>query len=90
MIIEVKPGYSPETVLVFKTRGNEKYACERSALKVMFALQKGDKNPYSREGNDLVYTHDLTLADAMRNVPVQLETLDKRFINFTYESLITP
>ena len=90
MIIEVKPGYSTETVLVFKDRGNEKYACQRSALKVMFSLQNGEKNPYTRSGNDLVYTHDVTLVNAMLNKPVKLETLDRRFIAFTFEEMITP
>jgi hypothetical protein len=38
LTVEVKPGFSTETVLRYDTKGNQAYACKNSALVVKFAL----------------------------------------------------
>lgn len=58
---EVKPGYQDGTVLVFKSRGNEQYSNPRSDLKVKLIQEKEEKSNFERKGDDLVYTHAVTL-----------------------------
>jgi hypothetical protein len=38
LIIDVKPGFDEETVLVYPSKGYEIYSLQRSALKVLFIL----------------------------------------------------
>jgi len=45
---------------------------------------------FRREGNDLVYTHSLTLEDAIRGLPVTIQTLDGRTLRFQVNEQIAP
>ena len=70
MKVEVKPGDDTNTVLTFPTKGNEVYAYHQSALHVKFALKDGPDCHHRRNGNDLIYTHTLSLEDALLSRPV--------------------
>lgn len=90
MTIEVKPGDDTDTEHVFSQRGNEAYVQPQSALRVKFG-QKAEPNcPYRRKGNDLWYTHSLSLEDALSVSPVQIETLDYKPLVVSIDQTITP
>lgn len=89
MTIEVRPGYDVDTVLTFETKGHEAYARKQSALKVRFSLQPTETN-FTRKGDDLVYKHSMSLEDALVSKPVQVRTLDGRYINFCLDNMVTP
>ena len=89
MTVEVKKGYDSGQVLTFSSKGHEAYAAKPSSLHVKFQLEQSDVN-FQRKGDDLVYTHTLTLEDALMCKPVQVCTLDGRFINFSMDNMITP
>lgn len=89
MTIEVKAGYDVDTVLTFATKGHEAYALKQSALKIRFTLEETETN-FERKGDDLVYTHCMTLEDALVTKPVQVRTLDGRYINFCLDNMVTP
>lgn len=89
MTIEVKKGYDTDTVLTFTSKGHEGYAVKQSALKIKFMLEDSDVN-FERVGDDLVYKHVLSLEDALLCKPVQVRTLDGRYINFSMDNMITP
>ena len=89
MTIEVKPGYDVDTVLTFESKGHEVYAMKQSALKVKFQLEPSEIN-FERKGDDLVYTHYMSLEDALVSKPVQVRTLDGRYINFCLDNMVTP
>ena len=74
--ITVLPGYSTDTRLVFERRGHESYGAYPSDLIIKFA-QKPLRN-FERRGDDLVYTHTLSLVDALQMQPVAVDTLDNR------------
>ena len=57
--IEVKPGYSEETVLEFPSKGNQAHAMKPSKLLVKFKQMPHDN--YRRKGNDLIYTQKINL-----------------------------
>jgi DnaJ homolog subfamily B member 13 len=57
--VEVKPGYSSETVLTYKSKGHETEGHKPSNLVIKIA--ENHDNQYRRKGDDLIYTHTLTL-----------------------------
>lgn len=90
LTVEVKPGFDVDTVLTYPTKGNEAYACKQSCLVVKFKLETSADQCYHRKGDDLIYTHSLTLEDALVSRPIHLLTLDGRSINVNLDQMITP
>lgn len=93
LTVEVKPGFSTETVLRYDTKGNQAYACKNSALVVKFALDNSaidHECQYRRQGDDLIYIHTLPLEDALCSRPISCKTLDGRTINVNLDVMITP
>ena len=70
MNIEVKPGYSELTVLEFSNKGNEAFDFKPSKLIIRFTQIAHDQ--YRRKGNDLIYTYQATLAQALLSHPLQI------------------
>lgn len=58
-------------------------------MKVFFNMQ-ATNTPFERKGDDLVYTHCLSLEDALISKPFQIRTLDDRYININLDQMITP
>lgn len=90
MQLEVKPGFDTDTEIVYPTRGHEKHAYFNSALRVKFSLKHVAGLAYRRNGLNLVYTHTLSLEDALMSAPVQVKTLDGRCLKIGLDSMITP
>ena len=53
-------------------------------------LQEDRKSGFRREGNDLHYTHEITLEDALASKPVTMRTLDQRSLIISVDQTITP
>lgn len=66
--IEIKPGMNEKTVIRFAKEGNEIKGSFPSDVVVTIKELKNDK--FSREGDDLVYVHTISLADALKSVPI--------------------
>lgn len=88
--IEIKPGYAIGEVLTYAHRGNEQYTYPRSALKVKIIEDKAVKTNFLRRGNNLIYTHSLSLQAALSQHPIQFMTLDNRMLNLNLDISITP
>lgn len=87
-VIEVKPGFSTETVLVFSEKGNESFGSRPSDLVVKFEQEPHDS--FVRKGDDLIYTHKLTLEDALMSQTVAVKTLDSRTVQVCPDEVISP
>lgn len=71
---------------MFKGLGHEQFGFPRSSLKIKLAAQEhADSACFSRKGDDLIYTHKLSLVDALSCVPIQFETMDGRRINLNLD-----
>lgn len=86
--IEVKPGFTTENKLTFKEQGHQDFNHPQADLIVTFTEKQ--TGSYIRRGNDLIYTHDISLVDAINVVPVDLQTLDGRILNISMDQIITP
>jgi DnaJ family protein B protein 13 len=87
--VEIMKGYDKNTVLPFKEMGND-IPGEKSSDLVIHIKEK--KHPYFKRvnKNDLIYTHEITLAQALNGAPVKLTTLDNRKISVAIDEIISP
>ena len=86
--VTVHPGFSCDTVLVHEGRGHESFGAHPSNLVIKFS-QKPLAN-FERKGDDLVYTHTLSLVEALQMQPVAVDTLDNRKVFVAPTDVITP
>lgn len=66
----MKPGDSKNTVFTFKGKGNEEYGHPRSDLIVKLAEQEDPNSKYARSGDNLIYTHSMSLVDSFNSSPI--------------------
>ena len=87
--VEIMKGYDKNTVLPFKEMGND-YPGEKSSDLLIHIKEK--KHPYFKRvnKNDLIYMHEITLAQALNGDPVRLTTLDNRKIAVSIDEIISP
>ena len=76
--VEVKPGFSNDSVLRFAGKGNEQAGHAPADLVVKF--RQVDHENYRRIGDDLVLTKKISLEDAIEMKPVTVQTLDGRLL----------
>ncbi|MFN9908137.1 MAG: DnaJ C-terminal domain-containing protein, partial [bacterium] len=79
---------SDQTQLRFFSKGNEAEGHNPSALVIKF--KQTSHSNYNRKGNDLIYTHKITLEEALLSQPVKIKALDGRVIIVTVDEIITP
>ena len=88
--IEVKPGFDVKTVLTFPGKGNEQYTHSQSKLIVKFTMDESISQKFVRRGDNLIYTHSLSLEDALRSATIAFSTLDGRPMSINLDQPITP
>ena len=74
--MEIKPGYSKDTVLRYKEEGNE--TIERKKSDLIFKITENPHPNYSRNGLNLIYTATISLPQALSCDPLEMITLDNR------------
>ncbi len=66
---------------------------------IRFARPQGDlivelttapHKKYKRMGDDLVYSHKLSLVDALKSMPVHFTTIDNEMIEVSVDEVISP
>ena len=91
MTIEVKPGYDTDTVITYPSKGNQAFAQPQSSLVIKFELDDTDTpNNFRRKGDNLHYTVNMSLEEALISHPIHFTTLDGRSINIALDNMITP
>ena len=80
--VEVRPGFGEHTTIRYPGRGHEAFGSDPSDLIIKF--KQVQKNGYVRDGDDIIYTHTLSLVEALEAEPLKLWTLDSRSV------LVTP
>ncbi|XP_051227581.1 uncharacterized protein [Lolium perenne] len=88
LTIDIKPGWKKGTKITFPEKGNETRNVIPSDL--VFIIEERAHPKFKRDGNDLVYTHKISLVDALTGCAVQLMTLDGRNLTVPVKSVINP
>lgn len=88
--VEIKRGDCAGLVLTYKQKGNEEYGYQCSNLIVTLEEAEEPECPFKRSGSNLLYTHTLSLQDALDAKPIQVQMLDGRLLKLNIDSYITP
>ena len=87
--IEILPGYSKNTELKYPCKGNESPGKKNSDLIVK--IKEIPHQTFKRVNkNDLLYTHKISLRDALNSTPVIFNHLDGRVLNISMDEIISP
>ncbi|XP_078429092.1 uncharacterized protein LOC144701221 [Wolffia australiana] len=88
LAIEVKPGWKKGTKITFPEKGNEQPNIIPSDL--VFIIDEKPHEVFKRDGNDLVATQKITLAQALTGCTIQIKTLDGRMLSIPITNIIHP
>ncbi|XP_027338556.1 dnaJ homolog subfamily B member 13-like isoform X2 [Abrus precatorius] len=86
LTIEIKPGWKKGTKITFPEKGNEQPNV--IAADLVFVIDEKPHSVFTREGNDLVVTQRVSLAEALTGYTVHLTTLDGRVLNIPITNVI--
>lgn len=85
--VHIKPGYSSQTVLVLNGQGHE--TVHRTVSDLYFQIKEIPHSQFVRKGDDLIYTHNLSLADAIDAKSITVPTLDGRKLSVGLDQIAT-
>ena len=78
------------TVLRFPGEGNHPAYSKQGDLVITLNMERSVDERIIREGNNLIYRHQISLADALNSAPFEFKTLDNETLKFTCDELISP
>ncbi|RRT44435.1 hypothetical protein B296_00050618 [Ensete ventricosum] len=88
LTIDIKPGWKKGTKITFEEKGNERPNV--IPADVVFVIDEKPHPVFTREGNDLVTTKKISLAEALTGYTAHLTTLDGRSLIVPVDSVIHP
>lgn len=88
LTIEVKPGWKKGTKITFPEKGHEQPNVVPADM--VFVIDERPHSVFKRDGNDLIFTHKVPLAEALTGTTVTLTSLDGRTLTIPINEIITP
>ncbi|PRQ29010.1 putative terminal organelle assembly protein TopJ [Rosa chinensis] len=88
LTIEVKPGWKKGTKITFPEKGNERP--NEVPADLVFIIDEKPHSTFTRDGNDLVVTQKISLAEALVGYTLHLTTLDGRTLTIPINTVIHP
>ncbi|KAF2290008.1 hypothetical protein GH714_040105 [Hevea brasiliensis] len=88
LTIDIKPGWKKGTKITFPEKGNEQPNVIPADL--VFIIDEKPHPVFTRDGNDLIITQKISLAEALTGYTVHLTTLDGRNLSIPINSVIHP
>merc|ERR1719230_1435641 len=88
LTITVKPGWKKGTKVTFPNEGDEGPNIVPADL--VFVLAEKPHAKLKREGNNLVYTARISLADALTDCSIPVPTLDARSLSIPCPEVVSP
>ena len=87
--VEILPGYGKDTELKYPLKGNEAPGKKNSDLIVK--IKEVPHQYFKRVNkNDLLYTHKISLRNALNSAPIVFNHLDGRILNISMDEIISP
>ena len=88
LTVNVKQGWKKGTKITFPGEGDE--GVDMVAADIIFVIQESNEKSYTREGNNLIYMHRISLSDALSDCSLQIPTLDSRIISVACPEVVSP
>jgi DnaJ family protein B protein 4 len=89
LVLDVKPGWKSGTKLTFAGEGDETQPGVEPG-DIVFVLEEAPHEHFKRQGDDLVYTANISLRQALAGCVVSLPTLDGRTLRNEIREVIQP
>ncbi|CAF2014494.1 unnamed protein product [Brassica oleracea] len=88
LTIDVKPGWKKGTKIKFPDKGNE--TVNQLPADLVFVIDEKPHDLFKRDGNDLITSKRVTLAEAIGGTTVSINTLDGRNVPVGVTDIISP
>jgi len=88
LTIDVKAGWKKGTKVTFIEKGDKQPGI--IPADIIFVIDEKPHPRYTRNGNDLVITQKITVADALTNKTLEIPTLDRRSLFVRLPNVVTP
>lgn len=88
LTIEIKPGWKKGTKITFPEKGNEQRGFIPADL--VFIIDEKVHSVFKRDGNDLIVTQKIPLAEALTGYTAQVTTLDGRNLTIPINNIVSP
>lgn len=88
LVIKVKAGWKAGTKITFPNEGDE--SSDALTADLVFVVKEASHSVFRREGNDLVTTLSLSLADALTDCSLSIPTLDGRVLSLPCPEVVAP
>ena len=85
-LLEIRPGYSSESKIVFPGEGHD--YVNRVTSDLIFKIVELPHEVYQRKGNNLIYNLAIPLSDALNSQNVTIKTLDNRTLRVPIDHII--
>ncbi|CAI0385328.1 unnamed protein product [Linum tenue] len=86
--IDIKAGWKKGTKITFTEKGNEQPGIIPADL--VFVIDEKPHRVFTRDGNDLVVSQKISLAEALTGYTAHLTTLDGRSLTIPVKNVIHP
>uniref|UniRef100_A0AC35TTN0 J domain-containing protein n=1 Tax=Rhabditophanes sp. KR3021 TaxID=114890 RepID=A0AC35TTN0_9BILA len=86
--VEIKPGWKSSTKITFSKEGD--IFPGRVPADIVFVIRDKPHAHFKREGNDIVYTHKISLKNALLGTKFTIPLLDKTTLPVTIDHVIKP
>ncbi|KAB2630532.1 dnaJ subfamily B member 4-like [Pyrus ussuriensis x Pyrus communis] len=88
LTIEIKPGWKKGTKITFPEKGHD---TRRGVIPadIVFIVDEKPHGVYKRDGDDLIVTQKISLAEALTGHTAQLTALDGRNLSVSVDSIIS-
>jgi DnaJ-class molecular chaperone len=86
--IEIKPGMAQGTKLTFPKEGHQ--PSNKLVGDLIVSLKETCHSKYRRCGDDIVYMHQMSLADALTTAPFEFTTLEGELFKITPDVIVNP
>lgn len=88
--INIKSGWKKGTKIIFPGEGDESYNATIPDIVFIIEEKIELRSGYIRDGNNLIYTYRIPLADALSDCSLQVPTLDNRILSFACPEVVSP
>ncbi|XP_010272209.1 PREDICTED: dnaJ homolog subfamily B member 1-like [Nelumbo nucifera] len=88
LTIDIKPGWKKGTKITFPEKGNQMRGFIPGDL--VFVVEEKPHAVYRRDGNNLIFTQEITLLEALTGKTINLVTLDGRNLTLQVTEIVRP
>jgi DnaJ-class molecular chaperone len=88
LTFKINRGWKPGTKIRFEKEGDQ--GPNIIPADIVFELHEKPHDRFQREGNDLIFTRNISLKDALTGTTVEVMTLDDRLLRVPVNEIISP